>query len=159
MSIVRVQAIGKAPLELGLMNQAIGFFNGGSRCMADVSITPIVTNSPVSPALVCYAFSVELYLKLLHAINSGAAPRGHELAGLYSSLPIEIKTKLTAIYGADIGAHIESVSSAFTEWRYLHEHEALSINPQILINLAKCCHRVAQQLRPDLRPSAENDID
>jgi len=159
MSISHVQMMGKPTLEQGLLNQAIGFFNGGSRCMADISITPTVTNSPVSPALVCYAFSVELYLKLLHAISSGIAPRGHKLDELYGSLPDETRAKLATVYGtSELAVHVGSVSGAFVEWRYQHEHEALSINPQILINIAKAYHRLARQLKPELKVFGENNV-
>jgi hypothetical protein len=159
MSILYKQNIGEVPIEQGLLNQALSFYNGGSRCAADIGITPLATNSPMSPAIVCYAFSAELYLKLLHAISSGAVPRGHKLDELFLSLSSETQAAIAEMYGAaEMSTHIAAVSSAFVEWRYQHEHETLTINWHVLVNLCRACHRVTRRLRPDLKVFGENDV-
>lgn len=76
MSIIHLQKIAQVELDQGLLDQAVGFFNAASRCMGDVCITPLIRNAPMSPAVVCFAFSIELYLKLLHVPSTGEAPKG-----------------------------------------------------------------------------------
>jgi HEPN domain-containing protein len=157
MTIVHLQKIAKLEVDQGLLNQAIGFFNAGSRCMADICITPLIRNSPMSPAIVCFSFSIELYLKLLHVLATGQAPRGHKLVELYLSLPEKTCQALTAKYGSgELQAHISTISTAFVDWRYEHEHEALLINPQVLIGVATSCHVLVRELKPELKVFGEN---
>jgi HEPN domain-containing protein len=159
MSTLYKPSMGPVAIEQGLLDQALSFFNGGSRCAADIDITPLATNSPMSPAIVCYAFSAELYLKLLHAIATGSAPKGHKLDDLFSSLTTEMQSEITGQYGnADLSTHIVSVSASFVEWRYLHEHETLTINWHILVKLCRACHKVVRRSRPDLKVFGENDV-
>ena len=156
MRIIHMLKTGQVPIEQVLLSQALSFFNGGSRCIADISITPVVTNCPMSPAIVCFAFSVELYLKLLIAISTGTPPKNHKLDELFELLPADTRSNLVRIYGSDdLPSHLKSVSSAFIDWRYQHEHETLAINVQVLVNTATSCHKLARQLRPDLRVSGE----
>jgi hypothetical protein len=86
MTTVHLQKVGTAPLDQALLNQAGGFFNAASRCFASIAITPRVHNSPLTPGIVCAAFSVELYLKLLNFLAFGKSPRGHTLEELFASL-------------------------------------------------------------------------
>jgi hypothetical protein len=148
-------------LEQGLLNQAMAFFNAGSRCMADIALTPTVTNSPVAPAIVCYAFAAELYLKLLHVIVVGNPEKIHGLADIFTALPETIRRKVGDRYdmGRDnIETDIRAVSSAFVNWRYLHEQTSISINPIILISIAKAVHLVCRELRPTLSVFGENAV-
>lgn len=113
----------------------------------------------MSPAVVCFSFSIELYLKLLHVLSTGAAPKGHKLEELFLSIPEPTRQALTARYGnSDLTAHVTAVSTAFVDWRYEHEHEALVINPQMLINIATCCHRLVREMKPELRVFGENQV-
>jgi hypothetical protein len=159
MSIIQVQKFGGIEIDQGLLNQAIGFFNAGSRCMADICITPLITNSSTSPAIVCFAFSIELYLKLVHVLSTGQTSKGHKLEELFSSLPASIRQNLTAKYGnAELPAHIAAVSTTFVDWRYEHEHETLTVNPQVLIAIATCCHKLVRELKPELKVFGENHV-
>ncbi|MDE2309785.1 MAG: HEPN domain-containing protein [Betaproteobacteria bacterium] len=159
MSIVHLQKFSGVEIDQGLLNQAIGFFNAGYRCMANVCITPLITNSPMSPAIVCFAFSIELYLKLVHVLSTGQTPKGHKLEELFSSLPESSRQSLAAKYGsAELPSHIATVSTAFVDWRYEHEHETLAVNPQVLINIATCCHKLARELKPELKVFGENQV-
>ena len=157
MSIIHLQKTGSIELDQGLLNQAIGFFNGGSRCIADIKITPLITNSPMAPAIVCFAFSVEMYLKLLSVIATGKYPKDHKLQELFSSLPEEFqKTLITKYVNTSFEADMANVSNAFIEWRYEHEYAALTINPDVLINIASACHTLARELKPSLKVFGEN---
>jgi hypothetical protein len=68
MSVLHLEKTGALPLDQGLLNQAPAFFSAASRASADIRITPLVSHSPMAPTIVCYAFAVELYLKLLYVI-------------------------------------------------------------------------------------------
>ena len=108
MTTVHLQKVGNAPLDQGLLNQAVGFFNAASRCLANVAISPQIQNSPMTPGVVCAAFSVELYLKLLNVFTSGNAPRGHKLDELFAPLPADVKSSLGEKYGrGPIDTHIK----------------------------------------------------
>lgn len=156
MTVIHLQRLGGVELDQGLLNQAIAFFTAGSRAIADVRVTPTVTLSPMAPAVVCYAFSAELYLKLLHVIATGQPKRGHKLDELFQSLPEDTRSELASNYTGDLGTELTAMSQAFVEWRYEHEHEQLSINPQALANVGVACHRVVRRLKPDLKVFGEN---
>lgn len=159
MSTVFVAKLGPEDPAQGLMNQALAFFNAGSRCMADISITPTVTNSPMAPAVVCFAFSAELYLKLLHLISIGNPDKIHGLKEIFAVLPEATRQKVGSRYPGglkNLEAEIKAVSSAFVDWRYLHEIASASINPQTLANIARAAHVVCRELRADLRVFGEN---
>jgi HEPN domain-containing protein len=150
--------VGSVPVEQGLLNQAVSFYNGGSRCMAETYLTPLVTNSPMAPAIVCFAFAAELYIKLLSVVGTGKAAKGHKLDELFASLPQDLSDEVTKSYGdSNLHAHLEAASSAFVQWRYQHEHETLTINLHHLINFSKACHRLIRVLRPELKVFGEND--
>jgi hypothetical protein len=46
MTVIHLQKVAQIELAQCLLNQAVGFFNAASRCMAGVSITPLIKNSP-----------------------------------------------------------------------------------------------------------------
>ena len=157
MSIIHLQKTGSIDLDQNLLNQAIGFFNGGSRCIADLKLTPTITISPMAPAIVCFAFSVEMYLKLLCVLSTGSYTKGHKLDDIFRSLPEEFQKNLIAKYvNTNFETDISNVSNAFIEWRYEHEYEALTINPQLLINIASACHTLARELKSSLKVFGEN---
>lgn len=157
MNAIHLQKVASVPMDQGLLNQAVGFFNAASRCFANVAITPRINNSPMTPGVVCAAFSVELYLKLLNLLASGNLQKGHKLDELFSSLPVKEQQKVAEKYGnAAIAAHIAEMSNAFVTWRYEHEHEALAINPSALLAIATACHMVAREMKPELTVFGEN---
>ena len=148
------------PIDRGLLNNAVAFFNAGSRCMADIALSPLVVNCPMTPAVVNYAFSAELYLKLLTLLINGSPARGHKLLDLFRTLPEASRQRIQELAQplamvANFPQELERVSNAFVEWRYEHEHETLMINPAVLTGLAKACHTLVRELRPDLRTAAD----
>lgn len=160
MTTILLAQLGEQELEQGLMNQAIAFFNAGSRCSAGISLTPSVTNSPMAPAVVCYAFSTELYLKLLHALTVGNPGKIHGLKYIFMALPQETRLKANNHYhstDSDIETDIATVNSAFVDWRYIHEQATISINPQVLINIARAIHLTVRELKPELHVFGENN--
>jgi hypothetical protein len=157
MNTIHLQKISALPMDQGLLNQAVGFFNAASRCFSNISISPLIHNSPMTPGVVCAAFSVELYLKLLILLASGSPQRGHKLDELFAALPQKEQQKVTEKYGNPaISTHIKEVSNAFVTWRYEHEHEALTINPDALMAIARACHLVVREMKPELTVFGEN---
>ena len=145
-------------LQQGLMDQAIAFFTAGSRCDASINITPLISNHPVAPAVVLFAFTIELYLKLLHAITSSAPIKKHDLHDLFVALPNEIKDLMNSSYGnTDIEEDILKVKSVFVDWRYKHETSTLlTIEPRMLVRVATSAHKVSKELMPGLKVHGEN---
>src|SRR5262245_4933503 len=98
MSTVHLQQVGKPDVPQALLNQAMGFYNAASRCEANIALTPLVINAALNPAVVCYAFSAELYLKLIHLIATGSAIKGHKLDELFQALPGDAQARISASY-------------------------------------------------------------
>lgn len=151
MNTILLQKLSAHSIDQGLLNQAIGFFNAASRCFANVSLSPIQDNSPMTPGVVCAAFSVEMYLKLINLVSTGNLPRGHKLVELFKSLPQVKRDDLTKRFGdPKLPELISNVSDAFVTWRYEHEHESLAINPHFLTQLARACHIEIRKMKPEL---------
>lgn len=151
--------IGKGDFEQDLMNQAVGFFNGGSRCIAPVKLTPTIDNSPMAPAIVCFAFAAELFLKLVHHIAIGSPAKTHGLNELWNTLPQDLQDKLREKYAAQGGViepDLVAVNKAFVDWRYLHEQGSIAIDPRILTRICKAAYILALELRPTLQVFGEN---
>ena len=157
MNTIHLQKVASVPMDQGLLNQAVGFFNAASRCFANVAITPRINNSPMTPGVVCAAFSAELYLKLLNLLATGKTQKGHKLNELFASLPEKDQQRVAEKYGNPaIAAHIAEMSNAFVSWRYEHEHEALTINPNALMAVVVACHLVVREMKPELTVFGEN---
>jgi HEPN domain-containing protein len=111
----------------------------------------------MGPAVVCYAFSLELYLKLLCVLTGGKIIREHKLDKLYDALPDETKTALVAeCSGIDLVRELTSAAEAFEHWRYSHEHERLNISPSMLVEIVERCHRLVHKLKRGLQVFGDN---
>ena len=149
--------VSKPTLDQGLLDQAVSFFNGGSRCAAEIRLSPFAGNTAMGPAVVCYTFSLELYLKLLHVLARGKSIKGHELNKLYKALPNQTKAALLAeCSDIDLVQELTSAADAFRQWRYRHEHERLAINPSMLAEIVSRCHRLVHKLKPGLEVFGDN---
>lgn len=149
-------------LGQGLMNQGLAFYNAGSRCIAGINLTPTKINAPMVPAVVCFAFAAELFLKLLVKIATGQAVRGHELADLLAAVPEESRSEMARHYSSSdvtkLQADVASISSAFVEWRYVYERGAIAINPQVVANVARAAYLVCRAKAPQIRVFGENAL-
>lgn len=54
------------------------------------------------PVLVLSAFASELYLKTLICIETGDAPRGHDLLALFEALRVETRHEIDGLWDSDI---------------------------------------------------------
>lgn len=104
----------------------------------------------MSPSVVCLAFAVELYIKDLHFVLKGKAPRGHNILKLFERLPEQVKQeifahnlisgnpfvgrgsvfsvkKFTRSFTAYDGfiERLEEISNGFEKWRYSYESASL----------------------------------
>ena len=157
MTTLALAKVASLPVDQGLLNQAVAFYNAASRCFSNIGITPLIQNSPMTPGIVCAAFSVELYLKLIHVLASGKAPHGHKLSELFASLGSTERALIEKSFGhPELEAHIAKASTAFVDWRYEHEHEALNTDPNTIMSIATACHRAARLMKPELKVFGEN---
>src|SRR5215208_4205454 len=68
-----------------MLNTAAAFYIAAARCHGTVH-TATTSYATHAPPIVCYAFSIELYLKLLILITTSEKARGHKLVNLYDKL-------------------------------------------------------------------------
>lgn len=98
----------------------------------------------VVPAMVCSAFSVELFVKCLVMVERGETPRGHQLKTLFSLLSSSSQATVAQRFDELIGSNpnaqamkaqfphvslaiddvLETVNRVFEQWRYAYEGEA-----------------------------------
>jgi hypothetical protein len=104
----------------------------------------------VAPTFACGAFAVELALKALLLRQTGRAPRSHELEKLFKALPQTaqqaIRDAAAAARPATLVAHplafdeeLKKLNTAFEEWRYVHEHDEMTVNMSFLHHLTRGC--------------------
>jgi hypothetical protein len=140
-----------------LLDNAVAFHEAGGRCHAKhpLEIAPEKSTFLRSPSVVCYAFAIELYLKLLRLITAGTYDGfEHKLDKLYGQLAPEIQEKIDESYGytgiLSIKSELDDAASAFLRWRYAHEYEELAASPETLARIGATLHRVACEIRPEL---------
>ncbi len=143
--------------------------------------TPIGTNKrdtypTMGPAIVCLAFSVELYLKDLHYVVRGKALRSHNILELFEELPEQIQQEIfahdsisqnpfitrgdgfslkrfTSDYSAFDGFidHIKAISKGFEKWRYSYESTSLQYNNFFAEAFIEAMKSVANRARTNTR--------
>ena len=136
--IIKSKGLHKETTEVDAMHsQANSFANTAKELYeCDLRTVPIKNSMSMVPFVVNATFSIEIYLKTLHAI-SGNKVRGHSLAKLYHDLQDDVKTTiqraaddLRQYYdvegNAEIISCIETLDKAFEQWRYAYEYEKLS---------------------------------
>ncbi len=87
-------------------------------------------------AIVCLAFSVELYIKDVHYAIEGKAPRGHNILKLFEQLPEKIQQEIFTHrpiieYGwsfEEFKREINAISDGFEKWRYSYEVTTVRYN-------------------------------
>jgi hypothetical protein len=110
-----------------------------------------------APFVVNAAFSVELFLKTLHAVN-GQTRRGHKLVPLFDALSDAHRAELVAgaqefapAHGekagnVDFRALLMMLNDSFRKWRYIYEEEHSGpIHFQQTILVMETCHAVCKR--------------
>lgn len=124
-------------------------FSGAARDLYKAHLTKTPANGMAAvPFVVNAAFSIEVYLKLLHAAS--AAPhkrRGHGLLALYDALPQPVRDEIQNVANGHAKHHrikapldfrslVADLNKAFERWRYVYEHSSLgavNIQPTMLV--------------------------
>lgn len=150
-----------AAVQQSMLDTANSFYQAGSRCEANVKLSPNITNSLMGPSVVCYTFAVEIYLKLLLELNGVKPGKEHNLDKLYNQLPDAVREKLIAHFGAktsDLKNLIQTVARGFVEWRYSYEHSSLYSSLEALAQLGKALHNTIRELHPAIKVTFENRL-
>lgn len=114
-------------------------------------------NQVDAPPLVNFAFSIELYIKLLRFLVGGELIEGHNLDDLF----LEMDRAAPNVGAAVIRNHryargdrskfleyLNEAKAVFTHWRYAHENEFLIATPDNLHALADAFRATMRELHP-----------
>lgn len=108
---------------------------------------------PLRAAVTTHLFAIELYLKFLHAQDSGSAPDSHDIAELFQTLPEADRHAIASAYRGKraLLAVLDENRNAFVEWRYIYEQQksAFRVDVEALRSLLEAVssvsdHRVAE---------------
>lgn len=108
-----------------LKGNAKTFRMAAERCLEMWKLPDGRIESPLVPAVVNLAFSIELYLKYLIA-KKGTPRKGHELAKLFAFLDTATQNEIitsTNYQKAEFESLVNKHSDAFVDWRYLHDED------------------------------------
>jgi len=103
---------------------ARSFRAAGDRCFQTLSGGHYDARMLCAPAIVCYAFSLEIYLKFLLKNEGKEIKKTHDLANLYNRLSESLRREIEGKVGDDnqvFQNNLKSFGKAFEEWRYQYE--------------------------------------
>lgn len=109
-------------------------------------------NAKISPLVVNAAFSAELYLKAIIAIESSDSevPRGHELEELFQRLSQQAQAKIESAFSKESGMALSDVireaNEAFVDWRYIYE-DKVGLHPFELMKLCRALRGYVDETR------------
>jgi hypothetical protein len=134
-----------------ILNNALAFYEAGRRCATNskTSFPPYKEVELHAPAVVCQAFAIEQFLKLLLLLETGEYQGEHALDTLFDGLPprvqeqIDAKCPWTKVYLAD-------ARNAFVEWRYPHEKPFLVESDESLAMIGMVLRDIIKELHPNL---------
>lgn len=152
----RVADFGVGTPELGMFAQAEQFHAAGHRSLSGVRHPSGGVELHLAPGVVCYAFACELYLKTLHQIALGKAPKGHKLNVLFGNLPLPIRRVVDGLYQEQTAADPKALTgdllnfnTAFEDWRYVYESNSQDLRLGRLIQFAIALRHTVRHQRPD----------
>lgn len=113
--------------------------------------------------IVCLAFSLELFLKDLHAALGIKPKKEHKILGLFDHLPEKIQEEIFQYHPENyfiaasfmypgktpldkFKSKIRHYSDSFVKWRYSHEHSALQYEPTFAVDLIKAITKVTNRI-------------
>jgi HEPN domain-containing protein len=103
---------------------ARSFRAAGDRCFQTLSGGHYDARMLCAPAIVCYAFSLEIYLKFLLKNEGKEIKKTHDLANLYNRLSESLRREIEGKVGDDnqvFQNNLKSFGKAFEEWRCQYE--------------------------------------
>jgi hypothetical protein len=138
-----------------MLDAAAAFYQAGQRCSVPIALSPVHTVSLGAPPIVCYAFAIELYLKLLILLTTGRQARGHVLLVLYRQLNASTCALCAAhfIYPDRedlLREAIAGISTTFEDWRYAHEKTFLATSFDSFERVGRSLHKAVSVIDPDL---------
>lgn len=143
--------------EAQLLFATANSFQEAARRCADPIVTATGPVTLTAPAIACYAFSVELYLKALICDEGQARPRSHDLLALFNRLSDETQefirhalADLLAQERAVLEDLLALLANAFVDWRYIHEFEEVTVIPyDALVFIAKRLFGILEGRHPE----------
>ena len=124
---------------------ATAYFLAGERCSVEMKFGVYGLHSIGSPTITNYAFSVELALKIVHALSRNAEMRGHDLKMLFDALPEDVRKNLPHLQEC-----VGDMALYFENWRYAYETEFLVGADEYPRRAFIECYREIKRLRPQL---------
>lgn len=151
-----------------LLDNAVAFHEAGTRCYREEPAKISADGTDVflgAPSVVCYAFAIELYLKLLSLLTKDSYDkREHRLDLLFAQLDAPLQAQIERHYSGgqpladlDVRSELHDASKAFVDWRYVHEHEHLEISPETLATIGIALHKTVRDVAPNLVSTFETD--
>lgn len=118
-------------------HNASSFLVAANRCNEKRQLSdPNSFEWPVTPTIVCYAFSTELYLKAIFAAeNNNKNFEGHGLLVLFNKISSPARDQLAQGMGSNVDTlrqRVDAANSSFVDWRYIHEKESLQSDVDFL---------------------------
>lgn len=122
----------------------------------------------IVPGVVCLVFAIELGFKAILASDGISNKKIHPLVDLFERLSPDSKSEVifeSGVEGESFLENLKLVSSAFQEWRYIHEHRGIkSISMPFLemlwtgVNIvaSRRVERQRAELRANLAAEAPN---
>jgi hypothetical protein len=137
-----------------MLNAAAAFYIAAARCRGTVH-TGTTSYETHAPPIVCYAFSIELYLKLILLITTGKKARGHKLVKVYDKLSDRTRRIVVTNWKfpgdpEHLRNLVEEASEIFVQWRYPYEHDFLVASPDELHDIALALHCAVNAIKPEL---------
>lgn len=125
---VAFKAQGKSPdVPRDIYHLAQAFYLAGNRAALNIEVGPNLTQSLLSPSVVNFCFSLELFFKSLISADTKKRATGHKLKQLFSELSenrqlLIKKQYVSTIQQPNFDSFLETISEYFVKVRYEYEY-------------------------------------
>lgn len=114
-----------APRDIYHLAQA--FYLSCNRAGLNIEVGPNLTQSLLSPSVVNYCFSLELFFKALIKNDTNKRATGHKLKDLFAELAQDRQSHIKEQFGTiiqqpDFDSFLETISEYFVKVRYEYEY-------------------------------------
>ena len=115
-------------------SNGISFLQAAQQLLVPKYTSPNNFTMPAGPAIVCYAFSLELLLKSV-LLREGKSLRGHDLLELFNNLSEESQAFILReafsnlkLNKYNFNVELDKIKNLFNEFRYIHERDYATAN-------------------------------
>jgi hypothetical protein len=141
---------GKIAMSLETMIAIARSFNQGAyRCNQSLPGDSYDARKLLVPAVVCHAFSLEVYLKFLLKISRNIESKEHDLKTIYKMLDESIRNEIETKVGYERSIfenNIDLFKKAFIEWRYFYEEgNAKVVNLEFVRKMGEVIEEIVQR--------------